>query len=179
MGILECNYYCNPSSNCRHRHNIHFYHGVVTKHLATKALTINMPNGQKVTSTQVCNISIPGLPLTLMGHIVPHLAVASLMGISPLCNAGCMVVFDKNKCNVIYDGNVILWGYKDSSTNLCTLPINGRDMRSALPQSAPVVDHAPHDRPEIHPGITMANFTHSVETRANRVKFAHQLLCNP
>jgi hypothetical protein len=80
---------------------------VVNKCLATKALTINMPDGQKVTSTHVCNITIPGLPLTLMWHIVPHLAVATLVGICPLCNAGCTVVFDKNKCNVIYDVNVI------------------------------------------------------------------------
>jgi hypothetical protein len=138
-----------------------------------------MPDGRKITSTHVCNITIPGLPLTLMGHIVPHLAVVSLMGIGPLCNAGCTVVFDKNKCNVIYNGNVILRGYKDSSTNLWILPINGCNMRSALPQSAPVVDHAPHDRPDVHPGVTIAKFAHSVKTRANGVKFTHQLLCNP
>jgi hypothetical protein len=123
---------------------------------------------------------IPGLSLTLTGHnIVLHLAIASLMGIHHLCNAGCMVVFNKNKCNVMYDGNIILWGYKDSSTNLWTLTINGRNMRSAHPQSAPVVDPAPRDHPEIHPSITLANFTHSMKTRANGMKFMHQSLCNP
>ncbi len=109
---------------------------VVNKHLATKALTINMPDGRKVMSTHVCDITIPCLPLILMGPIMPHLAVASLMGIRLLCNAGCTVVFNKNKRNVIYNGNVILQGYKDRSTNLWTLPINGHDMQSALPQSA-------------------------------------------
>ncbi len=152
---------------------------VVNKHLGTKAFTINMPDRRKVTSTHACSIAIPGFPLTLTGHIVLHLAVAFLMGIRPLCNSGCTVVFDKNKCNVIYDGKVILRGYKDRSTNLWTLPINGHDMRSALPQSTPVVDSALHDYPEIHPGITMANFTHSMKTRANGVKVAHQSLCNP
>jgi hypothetical protein len=34
-------------------------------------------------------------------------------------------------------------------------------------------------QPAIHPGITLANFTHSVKTHANGVKVAHQLLCNP
>jgi hypothetical protein len=91
---------------------------VVNKCLTTKALIINMPDRRKVISTHVCDITIPGLPLTLRGHILPHLTIASLMGISPLCNAGCMVVFDKNKCDVIYDGDVILQSYKDRSTNL-------------------------------------------------------------
>jgi hypothetical protein len=33
--------------------------------------------------------------------------------------------------------------------------------------------------PEPHPGITLAAFTHLVQTRANRVKFSHQALCIP
>jgi hypothetical protein len=106
---------------------------VVNRRLAPKALTINMPDRRKVTSAHVYNIMIPGLPLTLMGHIVLHLPVVSLMGICPLCNARCTVVFDKNKCNVIYDGNVILQYYKDSSTDLWILPIDGCIMRSPLP----------------------------------------------
>ena len=31
----------------------------------------------------------------------------------------------------------------------------------------------------VHPGVDLAFFTHSVKTRANGVKFAHQSLCNP
>jgi hypothetical protein len=34
------------------------------------------------------------LPTVLLGHIVPSLTVASLIGIRPLCKAGCTVVFD-------------------------------------------------------------------------------------
>jgi hypothetical protein len=32
--------------------------------------------------------------------------------------------------------------------------------------------------PKPHPGVTLAAFTHLVQTCANGVKFAHQLLCN-
>jgi hypothetical protein len=142
---------------------------VVNKCLATKTLTINMPNGRKVMSTHVCDMTISGLLLSLMGHIVLHLAISSFMGIRLLCNVGYTVVFDKNKCDVIYNGYVILQGYKDRSTDLFTLPINGCDMLSALPQSAPVVDCALHTCPDIYPGINIANFTHSVKTRANGV----------
>ena len=81
---------------------------VVNKRRATSPLTINLPDGRKVKSSHVCDITIPGLPQVLTGHIVPHLAIASLIGIRPLCEAGCTVTFDNEKCDVIYKGNVIL-----------------------------------------------------------------------
>ena len=34
-------------------------------------ITINLPDGKKVMSTHTCDITIPGLPTVLMGHIVP------------------------------------------------------------------------------------------------------------
>jgi hypothetical protein len=181
-GILECNYNHFHPSHCRHRGYIHIHYGRRQSCKQTsKPLSINIPNGRKMKSTHICNITIPGLPYILTGHIVPHLIVASLMGIRPLCNAGCTVTLDRDKCDVIYNGNIILQGYKDELTNLWTLLINGMSTtRTALPQSAPGVDCAPHTmRPAILPSITLANFTHSIKRRANGVKFAHQLLCNP
>jgi hypothetical protein len=132
-------------------------------------------------STHICDINIPGLPYVLTGHIVPYLTVASLMGVRPLCNAGCTVMFDCNKCDVNYKENVILQGYKDESTDLWTLPINKTSTtQTTLPQSASGDDCAPHTmQPAIHPGITLASFTHSVKMQANGVKFAHQSLCKP
>jgi hypothetical protein len=140
-----------------------------------------MPNGRKMQSTHMCNITIPGLPTIITGHILPHLTVALLVGVRPLCKAGCQVLFSNNYCDVIFNGNVILRGHKDPSTDLCTLPINRcNTMQTTLPQSAPGIDCAPHYmHPEIYPGITPASLTQSVPTRANGVKFAHQLLRNP
>ncbi len=149
---------------------------VVNKRPATTPLTINLPDGRKVASSHVCDIAIPGLPGVLTGHVVPHLAIASLMGIRPLCDAGCTGTFDRDKCDVIYDGKVILRGFKCASTGLWTLPLDGK--MSSLPQSAPV-DNRAHCDIEIHPGVDLASFTHSVRRRANGVKFAHQSLCNP
>jgi hypothetical protein len=91
---------------------------VANKRIASSPLTINLANGTQVRSTHVCDIYIPGLPVMLKGHIVPSLNVASLIGIRPLCKAGCVVTFDDNKCDVIYDGKVILRGYKNKSTDL-------------------------------------------------------------
>jgi len=64
-------------------------------------LTINFPNGKIVHSTHACDISIPGLPVILTGHIVPGLSMASLMGIRVLCKAGCKVFFMDTKCGKI------------------------------------------------------------------------------
>ena len=102
---------------------------VINKRVASKPLTINLPDGKKVQSSHVCDIEIPGLPTVLTGHIVPSLTVASLIGIRPLCKAGCKVIFDDLKCDVVYNGQVILRGHKDPSTDLWTLPI-GKNVRT-------------------------------------------------
>jgi hypothetical protein len=74
------------------------------KRIAVSPLTINLPDGKKIQSTHVCGINIPGLPTTLTGHIVPSLTIPSLIGIRPLCKAGCKVTFDNTKCDVIFKG---------------------------------------------------------------------------
>jgi hypothetical protein len=154
---------------------------VVNKRPAKKPLVICMPDGWQMQSTHICDITIPGLPTILMRHIVLHLAVALLIGIWPLCNAGCTVAFNKDKCDVIFERKVILQGYKDVLTNLWTLMINGcGDMWTTLSQSAPDIDCALHDIcPTIHPGVDLTSFTQYVRTHATKVKFAHhQSLCN-
>ncbi len=77
---------------------------VANKRPATHPITINLPDGSKVKSTHMCNVVVTGLPHPLVGHIVPNLAIALLFGICLLSNAGCIVVFDKDKCNTWYKG---------------------------------------------------------------------------
>ncbi len=81
---------------------------VVNKRLAHTPLVINLPDGWQMQSTHICDINIPGLPTISTGHIVLHLAVGLLIGIQPLCNAGCTVVFDKDKCDMLLNKKVIL-----------------------------------------------------------------------
>ncbi len=89
----------------------------------TNPLNINLPDGTIVKSTHICNLEIPGLPHVLVGHIIPELTVASLVGIQILCKLGCTVLFTDTACYVRYHGKVILTGYKDPSTDLWVLPI--------------------------------------------------------
>jgi hypothetical protein len=91
---------------------------VTNKQFSKKPLTINLPDGNKVMLTHICGINIPGLPTVLTGNIVPSLAIASLMGICPLCKAGCTVVIDNKKGDVMIKGKVILHGYNNPTTNL-------------------------------------------------------------
>jgi hypothetical protein len=97
-------------------------------------ITISPPDGSKVTSTHICDIKIPGLPMVLTGHIVPGITIASLIGIRILCKAGCKVIFDNEKCKVFYENNIILRGYKDPTTNLWTLPINNEEIAKTTPE---------------------------------------------
>jgi hypothetical protein len=107
---------------------------VANRRVATKPLTFNLPDGRKVKWTHACDINIPGLPVTLTGHIIPDLKTASLIGICPLCKVGCKVFFDNEKCDVVYKGRVILRGYKDPSTDLWMLPITNEGMQSTQSQ---------------------------------------------
>jgi hypothetical protein len=78
-----------------------------------------------------------------------------------------------------YNGNVILRGYKDPSSNLWTLPLMSARMQSSLSRPPPIVDRTLHPNQTLHDGVNLASFTNSVRTQGNGVKFAHQLLCNP
>jgi hypothetical protein len=89
----------------------------------TCPLKVALADGRQVMSTHMCDIIIPGLPTTLVGHIVPELSIASLFGIRVLTEAGCTVKFDIEKCVVKYNGQIILTGMKDPTTDLWTLPI--------------------------------------------------------
>ena len=88
----------------------------------------------------MCDIIIPGLPTTLVGHIVPELSITSLFGIHVLTEAGCTVKFDIKKCVVKYNGKIILTGMKDPTTDLWTLPIFG-----SAGKTSPMNTHDKHD----------------------------------
>jgi len=130
--------------------------------------------------------------MVLVGHVVPKLSIASLIGIRVLCDTGCEVVFTKTNCDIWYKGKVILSGTKEPSTDLWTLPIGPQNEQAkktivnnkCVPTALRKVGQAPQKSIKVpsdaHYGAThAASFAHSVKTRANAVKFAHQALCNP
>ncbi len=96
------------------------------------------------------------------------------------------VVFDNDKCDVMFNGKVILHGYRDPTANLWMLPITNKVCTAPVPTVLPrpglclsCAPHLPFKASNVHPGVTLATFTHSVQTRSNAIKFAHQSQCNP
>jgi hypothetical protein len=75
---------------------------------AMHPIQINLPDRRKVTSTHICDETIPGLPIRLSGHIIPEMTRASLLGIRVLCKARCLISFDDKTCCVYYKGKLIL-----------------------------------------------------------------------
>ena len=63
-----------------------------------------------------------------------------------------------------YNGNVILRGYKDSSTNLWTLPLKPTGMQFSLSQPTPIVDRTLNPNQMLHNNVNLALFMHSVRT---------------
>ena len=96
---------------------------VLNKRITTCPLKVALADGRHVMSTHMCDIILPGLPTTLVGHIIPELSIASLFGIRVLTEAGCTVTFNNLKCVVQYNNRTILVGKKDPTTDLWTLPI--------------------------------------------------------
>ncbi len=143
---------------------------VDNKQPATNPLTVNLPDGRQVKSTHTCDVVVPGLPYPLVSHIIPNLAIASLFGICPLCNADCTVVFHKVRVDVWYDGKLILVGPRNMSTDLWTLSFTNKCNMSIPPAM-------PRTNMSVHPAV--ASFTHSIRTQMNAVQFAHKSLGNP
>jgi hypothetical protein len=146
---------------------------VANKQVAVRPLTISLPDGQQIKSTHMCDIQIVGLPTILKGHIVPSLNVTSLIGIRPLCKAGCIVTFDDMKCDVTYNGTVILRRFKDPSMDSWTLPIPNKVSNTpipALPRAGPCSTRATYHVTKIPPTNNIATFTHSVRMRTNAVR---------
>jgi hypothetical protein len=145
------------------------------KRLAVNPVSMTLPDGQKIMSTHVCNIIILGLPTVLTGHIMPDRTTASLFGIRVLCKAGCQVLFNDNQCQVIYNGKVILTGYKDPVSNLWTLPIIPVNRAWTTLDAQHQSPLGPCRSGALHHAI---NFSYHQTTKESNVKFMHQSLCN-
>ena len=61
--------------------------------------------------------------------------MASLIRIRVLCKAGSKIVFNDEKCEVFYNNDIILQGYKDQTTDLWTLPITHNEVAKTTQES--------------------------------------------
>ena len=86
---------------------------------ATNPVTVTIPDGSTLKSTQVRKLDLPQLPMAArIGHVIPGLASRSLISVVQLTDAGCGVYFLKHCVTVTYRGRVVLEGAKDINTKL-------------------------------------------------------------
>ncbi len=72
---------------------------------ADKPLVVQLPNGAQVQSTHTCLLNLPMLPAAAQqAHIVPGLALHSLVSVVTLTNPGCKVHFTKIGCTITHQG---------------------------------------------------------------------------
>ena len=148
----------------------------MSKQMRSRAPNHHQATGwPQIKSTHICDIIILGLPTVLTGQIMPDMTTASLFGIHILCKVRCKVLFDDDKCQVIYNSKVILTGYKDPISNLWTLPILPSEPTRTTPGAQHQLSLGPcmSNTPQV-----LANFSYHCTSTENNVKFMHQSLCN-
>jgi hypothetical protein len=102
-----------------------------------------------------------------MAHIIPGLALNSLLLVVTLCNAGCSVIFTKTGCTIIYHGCTIICGQKCMQTGLWMIPLTSHP--TTTPTSKPTA---------LHPTIAIATNVDATSSAAEYARYIHQLLCS-
>jgi hypothetical protein len=118
-----------------------------------------------VYSTHTCTLDIPSLPPNARAaHILPGLALHSLLSVVTLCNAGCTVHFTKIGCTIVYRSRTIVCGHKCTRRGLWIILLS-KDTQ------APPAD--------FHPTVAIATNIDATSFAAKYVCYIHQLLCYP
>jgi hypothetical protein len=133
---------------------------------ATTPLTIHLPDGTTIQSTNTYLLRRPDLPRAArVAHIVPGLSHSSLISIKVLCDAGCKITYDGDHCDVAYRNKTIWTGVREPSTGLWVLPLNPDATRKLTTSTTP-----PRQ---------MANNVYQMTLKEALVRFLHQCLFLP
>jgi hypothetical protein len=90
----------------------------------TTCIVARLPNGELVRSTHTCTLNIPSLPPSARAaHIIPGLALHSLLSVVTMCNAGCIVTFTKIGYTITYCSQTIVGGRKCTRRGLWMIPL--------------------------------------------------------
>jgi hypothetical protein len=91
----------------------------VNKRLTQNPVTVAMPNGTIIRSTHEADLNLPQLtPKARHIHLCPGLHSQPLLSMGQLCDAGCIVTFDKATFTITYNKLVIITGHRTAATLL-------------------------------------------------------------
>jgi hypothetical protein len=149
-------------------------HFLTTSVPATYILPIAMPiiarlpNGDRVHSTHTCTLDIPLLPRGAhAAHIIPGLALHSLLSVATMCNAGCTITFSKIGCTIMYHGRTIVCGHKCTRTGLWMIPLTEiTTPPTSMSITSPI-------------SIELAANVNATSLATKYAQYVHQLLCSP
>jgi hypothetical protein len=83
-----------------------------------------MPNGAGIQSSHTCRLNLPSLSTgSTSAHILPGLALHSLLSTAKFCDNGCVVQFSRKRCRILQDSTVILNSPRGLTTSLWLLPL--------------------------------------------------------
>ncbi len=130
-------------------------------------IVAHLTNGECVCSTHTCTFYIPLLPPgACTAHIIPGLALHSLLSVVTMCNVGCTITFTKIGCTIVYCNQTIVCVHKCTQTGLWMTPLT------------PWSPTAPTALSTINPpSNAMAANVHTTSSAAKYAHYVHQLLC--
>jgi hypothetical protein len=143
---------------------------VINRRTAIAPIKINLPDGAQLKSTHTATLNIPSIPKSArQAHIVPGLTHTSLVSIKSLCDAGCIVTYTKENCDVTYKGTLVWQGIREPCTGLWVLPLRPDPTHPEFANLATTV-----------PNSTEAAYNvHALTSKAALIKFLHQCLLSP
>lgn len=88
------------------------------------SIRVCLPNGQYLSSSHKCTLSLPSFPKEAReAHVLPELVNNSLISIAKLCDSDLTATFTSDKV-VIKDKNTVIFeGFRDNVTRLWRLPL--------------------------------------------------------
>ena len=103
---------------------------------ATNQITVQVANGQSITSTHTTKLVVPGGD-TLQAYIFPEIN-GSLISVSTFVDIGYTVTYDKEKVTFRKNKAIVFEGYRDSSSGLWMIDLNIFKTQSSLAASPAV-----------------------------------------
>jgi hypothetical protein len=85
-------------------------------------IRIKAANGSIMRATHIAELNYPNLPERARRvYVVPELAGRTLISVGQLCDAGCTVQFEAEKCRIQYKGETVLYGTRSNGNTLWQL----------------------------------------------------------
>ena len=159
-------------------HFLSMYAPLLNRSPALNPLSVTLPNGSKVQSTEEEELDIPILPKPArLAHVIPDLTLHSLLSVVTLCNAGCEVIFHKTHAIVKYKGKIVLQGRKYTKTGLWMVPLQQTKPTTAVvaTNKAHVINNALHS----NQNKEFASNVLQTSTKAELALFHHQSVGSP